>query len=289
MQPIRKPFMLDPIFPFDLVYQGIRYSENELPDHLHDLYELVYIHRGTGKFFIDHTIYEKGPGDLFLIPGNTVHRAFPLGDQPIVSTAVFFAPSLMRSDPLGDGYKPLGTFELARKRKQYRITLEEPARGQLEACLLAMAEELGNRAAGYRHALWLRLQQLLLELSWQPFSQAEPSTPSAGGYGPPWIRKALSDMNRDPVGCGGLAELAGRASVSASHFSRVFKELTGMNVTDYINAKRLVLAKNLLLETDDNIETIALACGYQGMRHFYQQFKKLTGLTPKAYRDQTDV
>jgi AraC-like DNA-binding protein len=275
--------MLDPIFPFDLVYQGFRYSENELPDHLHDLYELVYIHEGTGTFFIDHTVYEKGPGDLFLIPGNTVHRAFPSADQPIVSTAVFFSPSLLRSDPLGDGYKPLGPFELARKRKQYRMTPAEPARSRLETLLREMADELGNRAAGYRHALWLILQQLLLELSRQPFSQAEPAA-SAGGHGPAWIRKALSDMNRDPVGCGGLAELAGQASVSASHFSRVFKELTGMNVTDYINAKRLVLAKNLLHETDDNIETIAMACGYQGMRHFYQQFKKLTGLTPRAYR-----
>lgn len=289
MQPIRKPFMLDPLFPFDLVYQGIRYSENELPDHLHDLYEVVYIHEGKGTFFIDHIVYEKGPGDLFLIPGNTVHRAFPSGDQPIVSTAVFFAPSLMRSDPLGDGYKPLGPFEIARKRKQYLITLAEPERGRLEACFRAMADEMGNRAAGYRHATWLSLQQLLLELSRQPFSQDGPSPATIGGFGPVWIRRALNDINRDPVGCGGLAELAGRASVSASHFSRVFKELTGMNVTDYINAKRLVLAKNLLLETEDNIETIATACGYQGMRHFYEQFKKLTGLTPKGYRDQMHI
>ncbi|MHA6480912.1 helix-turn-helix domain-containing protein [Paenibacillus sp. strain BS8-2] len=288
MQPIRKPFMLDPIFPFELVYQGIRYSENELPDHLHDLYELVYIHEGTGTFFIDHTVYEKGPGDLFLIPGNTVHRAFPSIDQPIVSTAIFFAPSLVQSDPFGDGYKPLGCFELARRRKQYRLTLADSAQTKLESTLDAMADEQGKQAPGYRHAIWLRLQQLLLELSRHPFSQPT-HTAMSSGFGPAWIRKALSDINRDPVGCGGLAELAARASVSASHFSRVFKELTGMNVTDYINAKRLVLAKSLLLETEDNIETIAIACGYQGMRHFYQQFKKVTGLTPKGYRRQMNA
>lgn len=76
------------------------------------------------------------------------------------------------------------------------------------------------------------------------------------------------------------------AKAENSHFSRVFKQLTGMNVTDYVNVKRLVRAKELLLSTDDNVETIALACGFQGMGHFYQTFKKLTGLTPRAYRLQ---
>ena len=38
---------------------------------MHDLYEVVYVHKEKGMFFIDDALYEKEQGDLFLIPGNT--------------------------------------------------------------------------------------------------------------------------------------------------------------------------------------------------------------------------
>ncbi|RUS45680.1 helix-turn-helix domain-containing protein [Cohnella sp. AR92] len=283
MEPIRKPFVLDPIFPFEIVYKGVRYTENELPDHLHDLYELVYVHEGKGMIFIDHALYDKEPGDLFLIPGNTVHRSFPSDADPIVSTALFFAPSLLQPESLGDDYEPLLSFEAARGSKQYRLALSPSKRPKIEGILRSMSDEWRSRTPGYRHALRLYLQNLLLEVSRHPSSQA-PSEPSA--FGPPWIRKALRDIHLDPVGCGGLSKLSDDACVSAAHFSRVFKQHTGMNVTDYVNAKRLILVKELLLSTDDTVETIAQACGFQGMRHFYQIFRKLTGTTPYAYRKQ---
>lgn len=282
MQPIRKPFSIDPLFPFELVYRGIRNTANEWPDHSHDLYELVYIHEGKGAIFIDHALYDKEPGDFFLIPGNTVHRSFPSDAEPIVSTAIFFAPSLVQAVPLNDGYEPLQGFDVAHRLKHYKLVLPEPARIRIEAAIDAMGIEWEAQAAGYRHALRLHLQHLLLELCRHPIAQA--ASPSAAGFAPPWIQSALRDINRDPVRCGGLAELANNACVSAGHFSRVFKQLTGMNVTDYVNAKRVARAKDLLLAADDTIETIAQACGYQGMRHFYHVFKRLTGVTPKTYR-----
>ncbi|OCT12576.1 AraC family transcriptional regulator [Paenibacillus pectinilyticus] len=284
MLPIRKPFFLDPIFPFEMVYKGLRYSESELPDHLHDLYEVVYVHKGKGMFFIDDALYEKKQGDLFLIPGNTVHRAFPSANDPIVSTAIFFAPTLLQADSLGDGYELFRCFEIARKKKHYQINLSKQVRLAIETAINAMKREINAKDYGYRHALRLHLQHMLLVLSRHPF-HIETSS-NLKGIGPQWLRNALQDIDCDPIGCSGLSELSGKACVSPSHFARVFKQLTGMHVTDYVNAKRLARAKDLLQSTDDNVETIALACGFQGMRHFYQIFKKLTGLTPRAYRLQ---
>lgn len=117
MKPIRKPFKLDPIFPFEIVFEQLRTAQSELPEHLHDLYEIVYIHRGQGTIFIDNAFYEQKAGDLFLIPGNTIHRAFPDSADPTVSTAVFFAPALVRSESFDDGFAPLKSFDLARKRR----------------------------------------------------------------------------------------------------------------------------------------------------------------------------
>ncbi|WP_274652120.1 AraC family transcriptional regulator [Paenibacillus humicola] len=284
MDPMRKPFHLDPVFPFELVHKGIRTSGNELPSHLHDLYEAVYIHEGKGMFFIDDALYGKGPGDLFLLPGNTVHRAYPSADEPIVSTAVFFAPSFVLTDELGDEYDSLRCFEIARKKKLYKIELSKALRQSIHAAIEAMAAELKTKEPGYRHAIRLQLQQLLLEINRHP-SMKEPAS-STSRLGPHWMQNALRTIDRDPVQCGGLAELSSQACISAAHFSRVFKKLTGMSVTEYVNAKRLARAKELLLTTDDNVETIAQACGFLGLPHFYDHFKKMTGLTPRAYRHQ---
>ncbi|MNZ85768.1 HTH-type transcriptional activator Btr [compost metagenome] len=82
----------------------------------------------------------------------------------------------------------------------------------------------------------------------------------------------------------GLSELARLASLTPAHFSRVFKKLTGLNVTDYVNAKRIMRAKELLLESDDNIAEIAERCGFESLPHFHRMFKKLTGMTPAHYK-----
>lgn len=116
MQPYRKSFAGDPLFPFEIVYKTIKYPDNELPDHLHDHYELVYVHSGQGIFFIDNCWYQKSAGDLFVIPGNTIHHSLPDLEDPIVSSAIFFAPSLIAGPLLGDGYFPLQCYEIARKK-----------------------------------------------------------------------------------------------------------------------------------------------------------------------------
>lgn len=284
MEPVRKSFFIDPIFPLEVVYRGFRVTENELPDHLHDLYEVVYIHEGKGTFFIDQSLYEKEPGDLFLIPGNTIHRSFPSASEPIVSSAIFFAPSLITTSMLIDEYEPFKCFDIARKMKHYKIVIPEPVKLKIETVINDMGRELNEKKPGYRQALWLQLQQLLLELYRHPALKA--SSSSVSGLIPQWIQHALHDINSNPVQCGGLTELSEKACVSTGHFSRVFKQVTGMNVTDYVNAKRIAKAKELLLATDDTIEAIAQRCGFQGMRHFYQLFMRLTGETPKRYRRQ---
>ncbi|MNC52658.1 Bifunctional transcriptional activator/DNA repair enzyme AdaA [compost metagenome] len=57
-----------------------------------------------------------------------------------------------------------------------------------------------------------------------------------------------------------------------------------MNATDYISTKRIFAAKDGLLQSNDKIEQIAMACGFESMPHFYRTFKKYTDMTPAAYR-----
>lgn len=285
MKPIRKPFYGDPLFPFELVYKTAKNQDNELPDHIHDRYELVYIHQGNGIFFIDNTWYEQQPGDLFVIPGNTIHHSLPDHHNPIVSSAIFFAPALISRTTLDDSYSHLLCFEIARQQSSYRLTLPEHLKLQTEEALALMSEELNTRSIGYRESALISLNQLLLRYN-RHLMVSIHTHPKSPRIAPSWMMKALSKIDEHPECECSLASLAADANVSAPHFSRLFKKLTSMNITSYINAKRIIKAKELLLETEDNVSLISESCGFDTPTHFYRVFKTLTGTTPNMYRSR---
>ncbi|MFC4307279.1 AraC family transcriptional regulator [Cohnella boryungensis] len=283
MKPVRKPFHNESLFPFELDYKDTKSPERELPDHLHDRYELVYVYEGRGTFFIDQRLYDMNGGDLFLIPGNSVHRAFPDALSPVTSTAVFFAPSLVAHGAFDEPYHSLRCFELARKSKRYKLELDERLQDVTISALENIRDELDRGGLGYRHAIVLHLQQWLLRVNRQIESERA-SDQAETGLGPQWMKDILRYIAAHPGNDLGLAALARQSSVTGAHFSRVFKQLTGMNVTDYVNAKRISLAKERLLESDDSVSLIAERCGFESLPHFHRIFKKITGQTPGAYK-----
>lgn len=79
-----------------------------------------------------------------------------------------------------------------------------------------------------------------------------------------------------------LAEVSG---YSIFHFHRIFKELVGQSVNDYIRNTRLEKASNLLLYNQHkSIEQIAKDSGFSTATGFSAAFKKKFGLTPKQWR-----
>jgi AraC family transcriptional regulator len=81
-----------------------------------------------------------------------------------------------------------------------------------------------------------------------------------------------------------LAVYADMAGLSVFHFSRVFKQATGMAPSRYIVRLRVEEARRLLCETAEPVIDIGYALGYQSPSHFSQVFRQMTGVTPSAYR-----
>lgn len=80
-------------------------------------------------------------------------------------------------------------------------------------------------------------------------------------------------------------DLANISGYSIFHFHRIFKEITGENVNDYIRNTRLEKASNLLLYNQhQNIKTIAINSGFSSDVGFRNAFKKKFGTTPKQWR-----
>ena len=83
-----------------------------------------------------------------------------------------------------------------------------------------------------------------------------------------------------------LDTLAAKYAMSPSHFSKQFKNVTGVGMNEYVNISRISAAEKLLLNTDWPITRIATECGFNDSNYFAAVFKKIKGITPKKYSMQ---
>lgn len=81
-----------------------------------------------------------------------------------------------------------------------------------------------------------------------------------------------------------LDELCARACLSKFHFSRAFRIAVGTSPQRYIRARRLRMAKALLLEGRESLANIAFACQFSSQANFSRAFLSATGCTPGRYR-----
>ncbi|MBR5930224.1 MAG: helix-turn-helix domain-containing protein [Prevotella sp.] len=82
-----------------------------------------------------------------------------------------------------------------------------------------------------------------------------------------------------------LAQMAEIAGMSASAFSRFFKQHTGRNLSDYIIDIRLGYATRKLVDTSRSISEISFECGFNNLSNFNRIFKKKKGCSPSEFRE----
>jgi AraC family transcriptional regulator len=77
-----------------------------------------------------------------------------------------------------------------------------------------------------------------------------------------------------------LAELAGVAGVSVSHFTVLFRRSVGMSVHRYVIQQRVMRARAMLLEGSLSIAQVALETGFAHQSHLARCMRRIVGLTP---------
>ncbi|NEU32264.1 AraC family transcriptional regulator [bacterium LRH843] len=282
MKAIQKKFASDNLFPFQIVYRESKSKQRELPFHFHEWYEMVYVYSGQGTFLIDQSIQSMEKGNVFIIPANTIHQSIPDKVNPVTSTVLFFCHSFVQTRLLGDSFDFLHLFEHCIRQKKYKYTLQPSQQEEVERYLQEMDNEIQQVHLGYRHASQIHLQTMLLYLSRELTSY---DVQVIHDYtGPGWMNDVLSYIEDHFMEGVSLEALSTHGNVSTAHLSRVFKKMTGMNISEYIATKKVLKAKELLLQTEKKVTEIASICGFESMPYFHRTFKKYSGVTPSAYR-----
>ena len=142
-----------------------------------------------------------------------------------------------------------------------------------------------------QHAAWIDIPNSLLALPNRPNEIRLPAQDDEdGGPSAYDIIMQLKLMlpsyldERTPA----LAEIAEMAGVSTRSFQRKLSHL-GLTYSDIVDNARFENARNLLRDTDSKIIDIALSSGYTDPAHFTRAFRRISGVTPRQFREQSRV
>jgi AraC family transcriptional regulator len=83
-----------------------------------------------------------------------------------------------------------------------------------------------------------------------------------------------------------LLTLATEAGLSAVHFAREFKRVTGSAPHQYVLGRRLERSRALLARGDRSITEVALTVGFSSQSHLTTAFRRVYRTTPAAYRNE---
>jgi transcriptional regulator GlxA family with amidase domain len=106
--------------------------------------------------------------------------------------------------------------------------------------------------------------------------------PTVGGARPLTEFRAWMASNLDQ--CASIDDLARRAFMSRRQFTRKFRQEVGASPWQWLIGQRLVQARHLLEETDEQIEAISRRCGFPTALAFRTTFKQSVCRSPSEYR-----
>lgn len=110
------------------------------------------------------------------------------------------------------------------------------------------------------------------------------STQARYGIRNPHIAEAVRLMSAFTENPLGPSEIAGRLGISTRQLERLFRRYLGSSPKTYATELRLQKARNLLLQTENSITEIALACGFGSASHFSRVYRTRYGITPGKSR-----
>lgn len=244
-----------------------RFSAGNRPEKLisYDDYTLIGIMHGSGFGLIDGKRFRLTKGGCFLLPPTGLFEVTGSDKEELTFIRLTF--HVGRTDL---NSKPV-PFPMTGKLNihpvgQWITLIEELSRNQAH----------GAGLESFRQHI--RLQELLYYL-WERNALHAGSGPYNA------VIRTIDELYADLAQTVSISHLAERANMGARQYTYVFKELTGQSPLDYVTELRIDRAKEMLLASNENMNSIAHKVGFQDVYYFSRRFKKRVGLSPKHYVD----
>ena len=256
-------------------------NTNKIKWHYHPEVELVYINSGVGKRQVGTHLSNYQDGDLILIGSYLPHTGFTKGfEENQKEIVIQFKPDIFEN-----------AFQNFEELKIINQLLELSKKGIVYGG--SIKEDIGLRMEGLQYESQLDAFLTFVKILFDLAKEKDKKILNAEGYAfisSPSDNKRLKtifnyirDHFMEPIA---LEDISTLVFMTPQSFCRFFKKSTNKTFTAFLNEYRINHATKLLSETDDDIKSICYESGFNNLSNFFRNFRRITQLTPNAYRDQ---
>lgn len=264
------------------IYHYLDSSELHVSLHFHDFYECYYLLSGRVSYQIDNHSYTMAAGDLLLIGPNQLHRPLISGTALPYERIVLWI-SHKHIERLSTPQTDLSSCFQSDKYNLSR--LPKLRRAAIEQKLFALLEATDGEGFGRDVLCRSRMMDLLVELN-RDYLEAQPSPARAGISVNALTDSVSAYLDAHLSEQVSLDELAASVYLSKYYLARTFRRETGVTIFQMLMQKRMIRARNLILEGMPLL-AVAAQCGFADYSGFYKAFVNEYGVSPRAYAGQS--
>ena len=266
---------------YELLYISKSKFENDWHStaHFHPFTEIFFITDGKGAFYLNDHIVNVNKWDLIIINSNCLHtEKSSLSDIPleyIVLGVDNLLLNFQESYSLTSNEQQIKLYEIMNFSKEKDLFLNY---------FNNLINEIENKEFNYEIICKSILNMLITHIIRSKTSLL-------------FIEESREKLNLECIKIKNYIDshysqnitldfLSNLTYMNKFHLVHTFTKQIGLSPINYAINKRIQEAKNLLATTSYSIRDIASIVGFCNSSYFSQMFKKVTGVTPKNYRDE---
>ncbi len=263
--------------------------------HYHSSYEIYYLIEGERYYFIDRRVFHAASGSLVFIDKNRIHKTSPI-------TAPYHHRLLFQIDNVCmDHWNTSFTAPVFRDLFEDEcsvIPLSPDLQKQLQSKLDEIKQEASAKESSFENMIETLVWQILLLAYRAKLSGRRLTSAAISGFSSDPDVSSLKEDRIQTVSQvadylaahyaenNSLDEIANRFYINKYYLSRIFRQVTGVTMREYLHIQRIQRAMEFLKNTLDPITEIAHAAGFENVSYFEKIFRRYSGMTPREYRRQ---
>lgn len=267
-------------------YSGIRLHHNVQPEdyplHWHTAMEIIMPIKNEYTVVIDDKPHTFGEGDIWITPPGTLHKLISprndTGERLIMLFDYALICNVKGMDSLIHSLQPYGLI-----RQEEYPELNE----RLRVYLNEISKEYDNKMPFTEACIYALMINFFAALGRANFNAGEKFPGITSSKQLLYIEKFMNVCNYITEHCTEnitVDDLADIAGFSKFHFSRLFKQFSGVSCCEYLTQKRIAHAETLLIQPNISITEAAMRSGFGSLSTFNRIFKTAKNCTPSEYK-----
>ncbi len=253
--------------------------------HYHDFNKIIIFISGKVTYHIEGKSYELKPWDILLVNNHEIHKPV-IDSSEVYERIIIWVNSKFIELHNSIDCNLLTCFKRATEKRFNLVRLDSTLQINLKSIIYSLESSANSNEFGSKLLSNSLFIQLIIYLNRIHIENMYENDPSLSKYDEQ-ICEILEYINNNLHNNLSVGEISKKFYISNYHLMHKFKKETGYTVYNYILQKKLIAAKDLIKCGNPIVKT-SLQFGFNDYSSFLRSFKKLFGISPKDFQQNSD-